>query len=375
MDVDLPLHPCYRKPDPSSRLKPNVTFCMKYIRMARDTFPGRYPYLLPSVERLENDRFLHVPYFEFHGPGSPPADIGTPGDVYIDITRGVQALYARSEEDWSRWTPCAPMEQLLCHPHFIEGNLERYLNIDLKKGTEWVCRRTILRRQQGLREANILKSSHASSAQAGWDLASTIIESYLARTTGGSAASAADPAHDATEADSDLFASDSEEISSSESDSDEGFYPTKAARLAASSGSAGAALPSKRKAPPSPRYQHPTPDLEIQHLEKELAALQADKDLQRLRRRKRELMGSFSTPRGFRVSTEVLQTLETDYNKYHRVDSSVTPSEAKQLLPDLKCAVDQAQEKLLGLKTNRIEAEKHLWERVRLCDVIRQTLQ
>ncbi|KAF7354609.1 hypothetical protein MSAN_01374200 [Mycena sanguinolenta] len=363
MDIDLSQHPCYRKPDPRSRLKPDTVFRLKYIKMAWEAIPGRYPYVLPSIEGLYNDKFLPVPYFEFHGAGAPPADIGTPGDVYIDITRGVQALYARSEEDWSRWTPCAPREQLLCHPHFIERGHERYLNFHPEQGTEWVCRQTVLRRQQALRVANILRSSHTTSARAGWDLASTIIEGYLTRTIAGSANSAVDPAHDATESNSsELFASDSEEISNPESDSD-GFYPNKRARMAASCSSASAPFPSRRKAPPSPLYHRPTPDPEIQQLEKELAALQADKDLPRLRCRKRELMGSLSTSRGFRVPPEVFQTLETEYNKYHGVGSSVAPAEAKQLLPDLKCAVDQAKEKLRGMKTNRIEAEKQLGER------------
>ncbi|KAJ6473143.1 hypothetical protein C8R45DRAFT_407603 [Mycena sanguinolenta] len=384
MDVDLPQHPCYRKPDPSSRLKPDTTVRIRYIKMALDTIPDKYPYALPSIEGLYNDKFLPVPFFEFHGAGAPPADIGAPGDVYMDVTRGGQVLYARSEEDWARWTPCAPMEQLLCHPHFVEGGHERYLNFHPDKGTEWVCRRTVMRRQQTLRTANILKNSHFTSAQAGWDLGSTLIRGYLARTPKGSAnaetslstTSAADPEHAETDLDSsDLFASDSEEISSAEADSDGFYYPSKRARLAASSGSASAPPPSKRKAPPSPLYQHPTPDPETQQLEKELAALQADKDLRKLRRRKRELMASFSTPRGFRVSPELLQTLETDYKKYQGMGSSVTPAEAKHLLPDLRYAVDHAKEKLLGMKANRIETEKQLGERVRLCDAIRQTLQ
>ncbi|KAF8130044.1 hypothetical protein K438DRAFT_863810 [Mycena galopus ATCC 62051] len=313
MDLDLPQHPCYRNPSPSSRLKPGITSSLKYMKMVNNAVPANYPYALPPVEGLlyghkaSVHQYLPVPFFEFRGAGAPPADLGTPGDVYINLTPTAHALYCKAEEDWARWAPGAAAEQLLCHPHFVGCGNERYLSFHQEQGSEWVCRQTILRRQQALRAARILKSRDAASTKAGWDVAATVIEQYLARTAENETPATMDGYS------SDIFASDSD----AESAHSVGFYPSKRARALASS-FLSATLAAKPQTPPSSqcRQRHPSPDPETQHLEEELTALQADQDLQGLRARKRELMTSFSPARGFRLAPQVLQTLETDYSKY-----------------------------------------------------------
>jgi hypothetical protein len=333
MDPGLRQHPCYQNPDPRSKLKPDTTSTLKYIKMCGGTIPTTYPYALPLVPGLYAQKgtvyeYLPVPFFEFRGSGAPPADLGTPGDVYIDLTPDAHALYCKSEEDWTRWAgPAVVASDQLCHPHFVDWSHSRHVNFHPEHGPEWVCRQTIVRRQQALRANRILKASHAASARAGLRLASTIIGQYLARTGGVQALSSptpsASPARGGSpatmDADSDLFASDSD-AESKLSDVDEAFFPSKRARTLASSASISAARSANRPAPsaaPGPRYRHPSPDPESQQLEKKLAALQADKELHQLRSRKRMLLASLATAqRGFRPASELLQTLEKKYTKY-----------------------------------------------------------
>ncbi|KAJ6544338.1 hypothetical protein B0H19DRAFT_1380620 [Mycena capillaripes] len=377
MDVDLPPaapHPCYQNPRPTSMLKPETTFTLKYIKMASDKVPANYPYALPPVDGLYRNvgllEFLPVPFFEFRGPGAPPADVGTPGDVYIDLTPNAHALYSKSEEDWTRWAGPAAIE-MPSHPHFVDGGRARYLWFHPQQGVEWVCARTIMRRQQVLRTAGLLKAVHTASAQSSLDLASMILGKYLTGSAPQPRASTV-----SMDCDSDLFKSESEDESDSLSDRDT-FYPSKRARRLASGTSVSAAMSISRARapPPSSPPRHPSPDRETLQLESKLAALQEDKDLELLRSRKRELMASFAVTEHGRAKAEfsapLLQTLEKEYHRC-RPSSSVTPAEARQALPDLRCAVDSAKKTLLATKVRRVEVEKQLAERLLRCEVIRQ---
>ncbi|KAF8156259.1 hypothetical protein K438DRAFT_1942836 [Mycena galopus ATCC 62051] len=384
-------HPCYRNPNPSSRLKPNTVFSLKYIKMYTKSIPANYPYALPPIDGLYGKvkvfEYLPLPFFEFRGAGAPPADLGTPGDVYIDLTPGAHALYCKCEEDWACWAARAPTEELLTHPHLVGWKYERYLDFHAEKGPEWICRKTVLQRQQAVLAAGLLDTG---GAQEGSGLASTMIARYIAKT----AASVANFARatpmdvdspDISASDSDL---DSEEISDAESKHSDTFYPSKRARTLASCNSLSTSLAAGRaarsKAPgPSPQYQHPGPDPETQQLEKELAALRADKNLQRMR--------------AASASSWCLSSLRADFGSLQRCSrhsrpstantsyidpSPVTPAEAKQLLPDLRNTVDKGgsflavvlefpglflisdlgKKTLLEAKMKRAKAEKQLEE-------------
>lgn len=56
------------------------------------------------------------PYSEFRGLGSPGVNLGQPGDIYIDITPGLHALYARYPESWMLWPGANDALNLLRHP-------------------------------------------------------------------------------------------------------------------------------------------------------------------------------------------------------------------------------------------------------------------
>ena len=42
-------------------------------------------------------------FSEFQGPGPPAAELGSPGDIYIDTTEAKHALYARYPNEWKEW--------------------------------------------------------------------------------------------------------------------------------------------------------------------------------------------------------------------------------------------------------------------------------
>jgi hypothetical protein len=74
----------------------------------------------PSRARLRSFRVgkdTH-PFTEFRGLGSPRLDIGLPGDIYIDVTPGLHALYARYQESWLLWPgpKDTSIQTLLLHP-------------------------------------------------------------------------------------------------------------------------------------------------------------------------------------------------------------------------------------------------------------------
>lgn len=56
------------------------------------------------------------PFSEFRGLGSPGSNLGQPGDIYIDITPGLHALYARYPKSWLLWPGPNDASNLLRHP-------------------------------------------------------------------------------------------------------------------------------------------------------------------------------------------------------------------------------------------------------------------
>ena len=56
------------------------------------------------------------PFSEYRGLGSPGSNLGQPGDIYIDITPELHALYARYPERWMLWPGPNDVTNLLRHP-------------------------------------------------------------------------------------------------------------------------------------------------------------------------------------------------------------------------------------------------------------------
>ncbi|KAJ7775655.1 hypothetical protein DFH07DRAFT_1056810 [Mycena maculata] len=91
-------HPCFTNPHPVSRIQPHITSTQKEITVP--ALPARYPYHLELVNGS-----YRIPYLQFLGRGPPTEnlDVGTPGDVYLDLTPGAFALYGKTATGWQRW--------------------------------------------------------------------------------------------------------------------------------------------------------------------------------------------------------------------------------------------------------------------------------
>ncbi|KAJ7200952.1 hypothetical protein C8J57DRAFT_1736311 [Mycena rebaudengoi] len=126
-------HPCILFPRPESKLKPQTTVSLKYILVLN--VPSTYPYATlpgPVVAR----RRVRVPFLEFRGLGAPPADVGSPGDVYIDCTPVAPRLFCRFETQWTAWPGPSDID-LVAHPDFVDAKWERYLSCSPGLGVEW----------------------------------------------------------------------------------------------------------------------------------------------------------------------------------------------------------------------------------------------
>ncbi|KAF8815794.1 hypothetical protein BYT27DRAFT_7248841 [Phlegmacium glaucopus] len=75
--------------------------------------PSKAPQTKLRVLKIGKDS---CPFSEFRGLGPPGLNIGLPGDIYIDLTPGLHALYARYPETWSLWPGPRDASTLLLHP-------------------------------------------------------------------------------------------------------------------------------------------------------------------------------------------------------------------------------------------------------------------
>jgi hypothetical protein len=114
-----------------SLIQPGITHELKTFRVSKWHIPMNCPYRMHGPQIRDNHTHTRiVPFFLFGGLGSPPKDIGYPGDIYRDTTVQDYALYVRSQNAWVPWTgiPTAGEQihehsNLLHHPfltaHFV----------------------------------------------------------------------------------------------------------------------------------------------------------------------------------------------------------------------------------------------------------------
>ncbi|KAJ6579654.1 hypothetical protein DFH09DRAFT_332511 [Mycena vulgaris] len=375
MNSHLATHPCYQNSQPKSKLKPDTTVTLKYIKTRPDRLPANYPYLTPAVEGLYANKGMYehlpIPYFEFRGLSAPPSDVGTPGDVYISTSPDACALYSKSEEDWSRWAGPAS-DETLTHPHFVDSRNMRYIWFHPKDGVEWISLVSVRRRQVALRDDGFM-TSEKYSEQAGWDLASRIISDYLA---GGKpkpvSPPASSPRRRGVPIPNELEIDDSDSNSDVESVSDAAaFYPSKKARQL---DSVSTGLPASRSRVTS------RGDPEMVRLRKEQAALQSRRD--QLRQRQRELVPLVADQKAQR-DRGIIQKLEKEYDKYmllptltgkhspsrpERVLTASLEAEFSEKILDLRCRLAIAKTTLQAKELQRSKIESETAERRRICD-------
>jgi hypothetical protein len=123
-----PPMPCIANPKPSSASP--ILFAYERRHFTVKTLPDSFPY------EVIRDNGLQIHYFEFRGQGPPPADLGFPGDVWLNIRPGEFSLYAHTKTDWVVWPgPRKAKKQMFEHP-LVPG---RYLWCTRKHVLWYTC--------------------------------------------------------------------------------------------------------------------------------------------------------------------------------------------------------------------------------------------
>ena len=120
--------PCIANPKPTSASP--IPFVYERRHFTIKTLPDSFPY------EVIHDNGLQIHYFEFRGQGPPPADLGYPGDVWLNVRPGELSLYARTLGDWVIWPgPRKAKKQMFEHP-LVPG---RYLWCTRKHVLWYTC--------------------------------------------------------------------------------------------------------------------------------------------------------------------------------------------------------------------------------------------
>ncbi|KAI0254202.1 hypothetical protein BJV78DRAFT_1186083 [Lactifluus subvellereus] len=123
-----PPMPCIANPKPTSASP--IPFVYERRHFTVKTLPDSFPY------EVIHDNGLQIHYFEFRGQGPPPADLGYPGDVWLNVRPGELSLYARTLSDWVIWPgPRKAKKQMFEHP-LVPG---RYLWCTRKHVLWYTC--------------------------------------------------------------------------------------------------------------------------------------------------------------------------------------------------------------------------------------------
>ncbi|KAF8271704.1 hypothetical protein EI94DRAFT_517748 [Lactarius quietus] len=123
-----PPMPCIANPKPTSGS--SILFRHERRHFTVKTLPDTFPY------EAIRDNGLQIHYFEFRGQGPPPADLGSPGDVWLNVRAGELSLYARTLKEWAIWPgPRKAKKQMFEHP-LVPG---RYLWCTRKHVLWYTC--------------------------------------------------------------------------------------------------------------------------------------------------------------------------------------------------------------------------------------------
>ena len=123
-----PQLPCITDPKPTSASQ--IPFVYERRHFTVKTLPESFPY------QVIRDNGLQIHYFEFRGQGPPPADLGYPGDVWLNVRPSELSLYARTLTEWAIWPgPRKAKKQMFEHP-LVPG---RYLWCTRKHVLWYTC--------------------------------------------------------------------------------------------------------------------------------------------------------------------------------------------------------------------------------------------
>ena len=123
-----PPMPCIANSKPTSASP--IPFVYERRHFTVKTLPDSFPY------EVIRDNGLQIHYFEFRGQGVPPADLGYPGDVWLNVRPGELSLYARTLTEWVIWPGPRKAKKLMFEHPLVPG---RYLWCTRKHVLWYTC--------------------------------------------------------------------------------------------------------------------------------------------------------------------------------------------------------------------------------------------
>ncbi|KAJ7775639.1 hypothetical protein DFH07DRAFT_952027 [Mycena maculata] len=89
-----------------------LEFVWKAVRVNVLNVGPDFPFHLELVEDRYRVRFL-----EFRSSSDPPADIGNPGDIWLNVSPASYVLFAlNANKEWVRWCPTLDTAGMIVHP-------------------------------------------------------------------------------------------------------------------------------------------------------------------------------------------------------------------------------------------------------------------
>ncbi|KAJ7683839.1 hypothetical protein B0H17DRAFT_1204831 [Mycena rosella] len=127
--VNPAAHPCVSNPYPKSLVQPWLIVQSNEFKVRHEDIPPDYPYIVHNERTVR----FRIPYFQFYGLGPPSnLDVGSGGDVYIDVTPNRTSLWGHTAQGWKRWldfgddrmTVPIRSSNFLCGSHSFGGRKE-----------------------------------------------------------------------------------------------------------------------------------------------------------------------------------------------------------------------------------------------------------
>ena len=83
-----------------------------------------------------------VTFSEYQGFGEPLSNLGIIGDIYVDITSGNHALYAKFDDGWKKWP--GPRQRAACLDHPVYSTHVLWCKVE-KRMVGWIPKTAVSR--------------------------------------------------------------------------------------------------------------------------------------------------------------------------------------------------------------------------------------
>ena len=105
-------------------------------------YPRSFNVAVSPDQASRHETKCKVEYFEYQAFGQPLQNLGTIGDIYVDLTKGSHMLYAKVEDGWKRWPGPGQRNSSPRHPTY--GTYMLWCRVE-KNSLGWISQNLITR--------------------------------------------------------------------------------------------------------------------------------------------------------------------------------------------------------------------------------------